>query len=149
MEVKTTFDVAWSNSREQTEKIAEELSKSLKGGEVIALFGDLGVGKTVFVKGLAKGLNVKKRITSPTFVFLKSYPIKINSKPLTLHHLDLYRSASNADVQSLGLDELFSQNSIVVLEWAHRIHNDLPKKRIDVKIVMGNAEKRRVEIIRY
>jgi len=139
---------AKSNSPKDTEKIAQILAKSLKGGKIIALFGDLGAGKTVFVKGLAEGLGIKKRITSPTFVFIKSYPVKIGSKPLIFHHLDLYRASSNADLQSLGLEEVFSQNSIVVVEWANKIYWDLPKKRIDVKIEKVNAQKRRIEIDR-
>ena len=137
-----------SNSREQTEKIAQELTKSLKGGEVIALFGDLGTGKTVFVKGLARGLGIKKRITSPTFVFMKSYDLKIGQKPLTFYHLDLYRIASGLEAQNLGIDELFSSDSIVVLEWAEKIKDILPKKRIDVAIITVNEEVRKIKITR-
>ena len=139
---------AWSNSPKDTEKIAKELAKSLRGGEVIALFGDLGAGKTVFVRGLAKGLGIKKKITSPTFVYMKSYTLKISQKPLTFYHLDLYRAASGIETQNLGIDELFSPDSIVVLEWAEKIKDSLPKKRIDVAIKAENEKERRIKIDR-
>ncbi|OGE12951.1 tRNA (adenosine(37)-N6)-threonylcarbamoyltransferase complex ATPase subunit type 1 TsaE, partial [Candidatus Curtissbacteria bacterium RIFOXYB2_FULL_41_10] len=80
-------------SEKQTQKIAQNFAKNLKGGDTVALYGDLGSGKTVFVKGLAKGLGIKRRITSPTFVFVKSYKI---SKGF-FHHVDLYRGEQQED----------------------------------------------------
>ena len=141
MEVKT------SSSR-QTQKIAQKLAKSLNGGEVIALFGDLGAGKTVFVQGLAKGLGIKRRIISPSFVFMRTYPIILSHQTLTFYHLDLYRGQNMADLTSLGLGEIFSPDSIVVLEWAERIKESLPQKRIDVFIEVVDEKTRRIAIKR-
>ncbi|OGD93948.1 tRNA (adenosine(37)-N6)-threonylcarbamoyltransferase complex ATPase subunit type 1 TsaE [Candidatus Curtissbacteria bacterium RIFCSPHIGHO2_01_FULL_41_44] len=142
MEAKTT-------SPRQTQKIAQELGKTLKSGEVIALYGDLGVGKTVFVQGLAHGLGIKRRILSPTFVFMRSYPLILKGKPLTFYHLDLYRGQSMQDFKALGLDEIFEENSIVVLEWANKIKNILPKKRIDVFLKIIDEKTRAIEIKKY
>jgi len=141
MEVKT------SSSR-QTQKIAQKLAKSLNGGEVIALFGDLGAGKTVFVQGLASGLGIKRRIISPSFVFMRTYPIILSHQTLTFYHLDLYRGQNMADLTSLGLGEIFSPDSIVVLEWAERIKESLPQKRIDVFIEVVDEKTRRIAIKR-
>jgi len=141
MEVKTNTPFA-------TQKIAQDLAKNLKGGEVIALFGDLGAGKTVFVQGLARGLGIKRRIISPSFVFMRTYPIILGQKPLTFYHLDLYKGESMADLASLGLDEIFSPESVVVLEWADRIKKELPKKRINVFFETIDEKTRRISIKR-
>lgn len=130
----------------QTQKIAKDLAGKLKGGEVIALYGDLGSGKTVFVQGLAQGLGIQRRILSPTFVFMRSYPLTINNKRLTFHHLDLYRGQSLTDFQVLGLSEIFSPDSIIVLEWAEKIKNQLPQNRIDVEIKRVNDTTRSISI---
>ena len=102
-----------SSSEEETKKIAKDFAKLLKSGDVVALFGDLGSGKTVFVKGLARSLGIKTTITSPTFVLIKSYPIYRAQKSLSFYHLDLYRVSGTKDIKSLGLKELFSKDSIV------------------------------------
>ena len=141
MEVKTNTPFA-------TQKIAQDLAKNLKGGEVIALFGDLGAGKTVFVQGLARGLGIKRRIISPSFVFMRTYPIILGQKPLTFYHLDLYKGESMADLASLGLGEIFSPESVVVLEWADRIKKELPKKRINVFFETIDEKTRRISIKR-
>ena len=141
MEIKTC-------SPRETQKIAQKLAKSLNGGEVIALFGDLGAGKTVFVQGLARGLGIKRRIISPSFVFMRTYPIILGQKSLTFYHLDLYRGQNMAELTSLGLGEIFSPESVVVLEWADRIKKELPKKRINVFFETIDEKTRRISIKR-
>lgn len=146
MEAKATLDVIFTNSPEQTKKLAQDLAKILKPKDVIALYGELGTGKTVFVQGIAKGLNIKRKITSPTFVFIKLYPLK--TKDLTFYHLDLYRVKNSQDLATLGIEEVFSQNSICAVEWADKIKDKLPQKRIDIKIEKINERNRRITIKR-
>lgn len=135
-----------SISAQNTQYLGQELGKSLKGGEVIALYGDLGSGKTVFTQGIAKGLGIKKRVVSPTFVFMRSYPLKKSGQNLVFYHLDLFRGQNEQDFSSLGLSEIFSQDSIVVLEWAEKISKILPKVRIDVTFVNVDENTRRITI---
>lgn len=137
---------ATSTSEEETRQIARELAGSLKGGDVVALYGDLGAGKTVFAQGIAKALGIKRQVLSPTFVFIRSYPLTI--KPLTFYHIDLYRGQTPQDFQSLGLEDVFTNDSIVVIEWAEKIAEILPKKRIDVTIEPINETTRRIKIKR-
>lgn len=135
-----------TNSQQETKKLARNFAKNLQAGDVIALYGDLGSGKTTFAQGLASGLGVKKKVMSPTFIFMRSYPIIFKKIPLTFHHLDLYRGQDEKDFKSLGLNEIFTQDAIVVLEWADRIKRILPKKRIDIYFENKNGQKRKIKI---
>ena len=137
---------ARTNSPKETKKVAEKLAKTLDAGSVVALFGDLGAGKTVFVQGLAKGLGIKRRVISPTFVFMRSYPFLHHKKPLTFYHIDLYRGQDSGDFRNLGLEEIFSEDGIVVLEWAEKIKEVLPKKRVDVIINVTGEKSRKISI---
>lgn len=142
MEIKT-------NSPKESQKVAENFAKTLEAGDVIALYGNLGSGKTIFTQGLAKGLKIKRKITSPTFVFMRSYPFVKHKQFLTFYHIDLYRGEENSDFRSLGLEEIFSNDSIVVLEWAEKIKKSLPKKRIDITIESINEKTRKIKIKRF
>lgn len=137
---------AKTKSPKETQKLGEKFAKSLKGGEVIALYGDLGAGKTVFVQGLAKGLGIKKGVVSPTFVFMRSYPFRLNRKPFVFYHLDLYRGESNQDFEALGLEEIFAPDSVVVLEWANKIEKELPKNNIKVYFERHDERTRNITI---
>lgn len=137
MEIKTS-------SPKQTFKVAQDMAKSLKGGDIVALFGDLGAGKTVFVSGLAKGLGVKGKVTSPTFVFLKIY----KGQNYIINHIDLYRGEKITDFKDLGLDEIFDGKNITVIEWAQRLEKKLPKKRIDVHLEKKDEKTRKISIIK-
>lgn len=134
-----------TDSPEQTQKVAEDLAKDLKLGDIVMLYGDLGSGKTQFFKGLAKGLGIKQRVTSPTFVFLKIY----NANGKTINHIDLYRSENISDLREIGLDEIFESSAISVIEWADRLEDNLPKKRIDIYIESINENKRRIRIVKH
>lgn len=142
MEIKTS-------SPRETQEVAEKLAKEVKAGDVVALFGNLGAGKTVFVQGLAKGLKIKRKIVSPTFVFMRSYPFYKNKLQLTFYHIDLYRGEGEQDFKNLGLEEVFSPESVVVLEWANKIKETLPKKRIEVYFETVNERIRKIKIKRF
>jgi tRNA threonylcarbamoyladenosine biosynthesis protein TsaE len=107
-----------STSPEETQKIGRELAPKLIG-RTIALFGELGAGKTHFVQGLAAGLGIKKRILSPTFIFIRPYPEN------QFYHVDLYRAEKEADLESLGLSEILAEEATVVIEWPEKIAEQL------------------------
>ena len=120
-----------TKSAQETEKLGQKLAGSLKEDRVVALYGELGSGKTTFVKGLAKGLGIKDRIISPTFVFIRPYTLIATLS--TLYHVDLYRIEKADEVKGLGLEEIFAdKKAIVVIEWAEKIKKILPKRRIDI-----------------
>lgn len=135
-----------TNSQQETKKLARDFAKYLKAGDIVALYGDLGAGKTTFTQGLASGLGIKKKVMSPTFIFMRSYPIMLKKESVTFHHLDLYRGQDEKDFKSLGLNEIFTTDAIVVLEWADRIKRILPKKRIDIYFENKNGQKRKIKI---
>lgn len=135
-------------SQEETKNLASDLAQTLHGGDIIALFGDLGAGKTVFAQGLALGFGIKRRILSPTFVFVRFYPFVKNGKKLIFYHIDLYRGQKLSDFEVLGLAELFSLDSVVVIEWAEKIQKNLPKKRINVYIKKISKNIRQIKIER-
>lgn len=134
-----------TKSARGTQKLGERLSADLKPGSILALYGELGSGKTTFIQGLARGLGIKKRIISPTFIFIRPYTL--TPKPCTLYHIDLYRIKKETEAHSLGLEELFADKSaIVVIEWADRIKEILPKKRIDINFEYFDENHRRIKI---
>ena len=130
---------------EETQKLGEEFSKHLKGGDVILLHGDLGGGKTTFVQGLAKGLGVKRRIISPTFIIMRSHKID-KGEVKDFYHLDLYRIKSKDDVDGLGLDEIIgNKESIVAIEWPERLY-DVRDDAIRIYFENEGENERSIEI---
>lgn len=124
-----------TNSSRETKKLGRDFGRTLKKGAVIALYGNLGSGKTTFVQGLAEGLGIKKRIISPTFVIVRNYRIKNQeSRIMNFYHIDLYRVENEKDLEGLGLSEIMNDSqNIVVIEWAANLKTLRPKKRIDIK----------------
>jgi tRNA threonylcarbamoyladenosine biosynthesis protein TsaE len=118
---------------------AQKIAKTLKGGEVFALIGELGSGKTTFTKSLGKALGIKNTITSPTFVLMQEYKTTQKSKnntPLWLYHLDLYRAKNFNEIKTLGIEEIWNRpETITVIEWADKITKNLPPKTITLKFV--------------
>jgi tRNA threonylcarbamoyladenosine biosynthesis protein TsaE len=137
-----------TNNFEETQKLGKDFAEILEKGDVVCLYGDLGSGKTTFVQGLAVGLGIKKRIISPTFVIVRSYKIRINDEGLRIdnfYHIDLYRTNSERDIEGLGIEEIINnKNNIVVIEWAEKLKNQMPAKRIDVNFFYENESKRKI-----
>jgi len=133
-----------TNSEQETFDWAKNFAQKLKGGEIIGLIGDLGAGKTIFVKGLAKGFGVKNTVTSPTFVIMKIYDINNQkSKIKNLAHIDAYRLKSELDIIAIGADEYFERkDTVTVIEWPENIKKCLPKKTIYVNIAIKGGNKR-------
>lgn len=136
-----------SRSVRDTERVAAELARTLRGGEVIALQGDLGAGKTQFTRGLVLGLGGDGRaVSSPTFVLLNVY----DAPKLKIFHLDAYRVRGAEDFDGIGFGELLEQPAgVVVVEWPERVEELLPAtRRIDVRITTLSPRARRIEIAR-
>jgi len=136
-----------TQSEKQTINLGKSFAQELQGGETIGFIGELGAGKTVFIKGLAQGLNIKNIITSPTFVLMKVYKIKGSIKHLC--HVDAYRLKSSQDLIDIGInDYLNKKTTITVIEWADQVADILPEKVIIVKLKIGRKKNERVITIK-
>jgi tRNA threonylcarbamoyladenosine biosynthesis protein TsaE len=134
-----------SESVEETESIAADLARTLAPGACVALSGDLGAGKTQFVRGLVRGLGGNPRaVSSPTFVLLNVY--ESPGARLTVYHLDAYRVIGPEDFEAIGFNELLDQGGVVVVEWPERVEELLPPDRLRVRIEPLGESRRRVEL---
>ncbi|MFZ4632218.1 MAG: tRNA (adenosine(37)-N6)-threonylcarbamoyltransferase complex ATPase subunit type 1 TsaE [Patescibacteria group bacterium] len=124
-----------TTNEKQTWEAGFKLGKNLQGGEALALYGDLGAGKTKFLQGLSKGLGVKSQVNSPTFNILKLYKVVSNKKIKSFCHIDAYRLHSEKDLLSLGIEEFFEDNeNVTAIEWAEKIKKIWPKNTIVIMI---------------
>ena len=131
-----------SKSIEDTLELAENLESEKFPGMIICLNGELGSGKTVFVKGFAQALGIKETITSPTFNLVKEY-----NGEAKLYHMDVYRLEK--DVESIGLPDYFGKDGVVIIEWADMIEKYLPEERLEIKFTAIDENKRLLKIIPY
>ena len=138
-----------TKSEQATINLGKKLARRFGGGEVIALIGQLGSGKTVLIKGIAQGLGIKKTITSPTFVLMKIYKIK----PLTTHHsplkylahIDAYRLNKGQELLDIGIEEWMGKSdTVTVIEWADRVRDIFPKKKIIIRLKLGREKNERI-----
>ena len=128
-----------SNNPEETRQIAFELGKSLSGGDVVAMFGGMGMGKTAFTHGLARGLGIDDRqVSSPTFALVHEYGTKTK-----LYHFDMYRIESWDDLYSTGFFDYLDSNGVLAVEWSENIVNALPDNYIRVEFIKGENENQR------
>lgn len=125
-----------SNSEKRTRQIAFEYAKTLKKGDVVLLSGDLGAGKTAFVKGVAEYFGLSG-VTSPTYAYLNVYGN-------LLYHYDCYRLSCGEDAERLGLTDYFNEDNICLIEWAENIEDVLPDNCKVVKIQKINSDERKI-----
>lgn len=128
-----------SKSVKDTLKIAESYAKTLKKGDVVLLNGEMGAGKTAFTKGLAKGLNIKDEITSPTYAYMNDYDG-------VLYHYDCYRLSSGEDAEALGLTDYFYMGGVCVIEWGENIKSVLPDTAKTVEIIKKSENERIIKL---
>ena len=119
-----------SHSREETIKFAADMAAKAEPGEVFTLTGDLGVGKTVFAKGFAKGLGVTEPVTSPTFTIVQEYL----SGRLPFYHFDVYRIGDPDEMEETGFYHYLDRGGVVLIEWAELIEDILPSPRTAIKL---------------
>jgi len=138
-----------TNNEDETRRLGFALAKELKGGELVALSGDLGAGKTKFLQGLAKGLGVNENVNSPTFNILKLYQTDKNKNNVIkiFCHVDAYRLENAKDLVNLGIEELLNQSDVIVaIEWADRVKDILVNKVIKIDIRHLGENKREITI---
>ncbi len=135
-----------SDSEKKTKDIAGKIAGQSAGGKIIALEGPLGAGKTTFAQGFAQALGIKEPLQSPTFILMRQYKIPGNEEG-KLFHIDPYRLEDRAQAQSLGLDEIFANpRNIVLIEWADKLREELPKHHIRVQMKILSPEKREITV---
>jgi tRNA threonylcarbamoyladenosine biosynthesis protein TsaE len=135
------------SSEQDMRLYGESFGRKLKSGRVLALQGLLGTGKTTFVKGLARGLGIRHKIKSPTFVIFYTYPIP--KSPLTFYHFDLYRLRATSELRDLGFKEIVNHpDHIVAIEWPEKAQMILPAKHATINFshARGQSNKRIVTI---
>jgi tRNA threonylcarbamoyladenosine biosynthesis protein TsaE len=135
-----------TNSDKETYDLAADIAARVKPGQVLALKGDLGSGKTTFTKGFASELGIKRHITSPTFLLIKTYEVEREGIH-KLYHLDLYRLRDEKEIEGIGVSEILKDpHGVVIIEWAERMGNLLPKDRIEIEFEYLEENKRKITI---
>lgn len=137
MEYKIT-----TKNEKETIELAQNFESEKFPNMIICLNGELGAGKTMFTKGIADALGIKENITSPTFTIIKEY-----FGELPLYHMDVYRLDGNTD--GVGIEEYFSKNGVVVIEWSDTIKDILPDERLEIKIKIIDENKRSIILTPY
>lgn len=127
-----------SSSREETYAFALEYAKTLRAGDVVLLDGEMGAGKTVFAKGVAKGLGIEEEVTSPTYAYMNDYEGR-------LFHYDCYRIESVEQAENLGLADYFYMGGVCLVEWAQNVAPLLPKQVKRVRILKIGGGQREIE----
>ena len=123
----------------QTERLGAQMAAQFRAGDVVLLSGELGAGKTVFTRGVARGFGVQGHVVSPTFVLLRCYP-----GPIPLHHFDLYRLSDADAFYGAGLADFMGEEAVCLVEWPERCLDAMPACRLQVRIEYGPAEDERI-----
>lgn len=130
----STQILAHTKSADSTQALAFALAAELVSGDLIVLLGDLGAGKTCFTQGLAKGLGVTDRVTSPTFALVNHYEGR-----LRLHHLDVYRLAGADQIEDLDLYEM-AEDGVTIIEWGHNVLSALDDSRLEITLTFDSSD---------
>lgn len=128
-----------TNGEGETEELGRRLGEQLKAGTVIAFTGDLGAGKTAFTRGLARGLGVEDRVTSPTFTIVNEY----EGGRLPLFHFDMYRLGSSEELYDIGWEDYLGRNGVCAVEWSENVSDALDADAIRVEIRRGDSDNQR------
>ena len=131
-------------NEQETIDAGKQFALTLQPGDVVACYGDLGAGKTRFIKGVCETLGVHKHVTSPTFTIMNVYTTETG----TIYHFDLYRITSPDELFELGFEEYTTGTGICLIEWAEKAEEMLPRERYDVQFVLGASENERQITVR-
>jgi tRNA threonylcarbamoyladenosine biosynthesis protein TsaE len=131
-----------TDSPEETQGWGQKLGSVLRPGDVVALYGELGAGKTCFIRGIARGLKIQEEyITSPSFVLIREY-----GGDVPFYHIDLYRLSPGKEVEDLGIEEYLEGESVSAIEWAEKAEKLLPPGTIRIRLDFINETKRKITI---
>ena len=133
------MQIITTHSPAETERLGERIAAKLKGGEVLALFGGMGMGKTAFTRGLARGLGISEGVSSPTFALVHEY-----SGRVPVYHFDMYRVSGWDDLYSTGFFDYLGNGGVIVIEWSENIENALPPGAVRIRLSRGPNENDRI-----
>ena len=130
-------------SEEETIALGEKLAGEFPRRAAVLLIGNLGAGKTTLAKGIVKGLGAAtpEEVSSPTFTLIHEYGVRPR-----VYHVDLYRLEQTSEVRTLGLDELFDKDAVVLVEWGERFPEFMPQERIEIRIQAGDGDRRQITV---
>jgi tRNA threonylcarbamoyladenosine biosynthesis protein TsaE len=131
-----------TRSLDETLRFGERLSEGLRAGDVVALSGELGAGKTVLIKGIARGLGITQEVTSPTFTLVHEY----GGGRVPLYHIDLYRLDNVEQAMAIGIEEYLTGNGVTAIEWSEKIESLLPAGAIRIRLTALDENARRIEV---
>jgi tRNA threonylcarbamoyladenosine biosynthesis protein TsaE len=133
-----------TRSPEETQALGHDLALLLQPGDVVALRGDLGAGKTCLIQGVCNGLQVEDVVNSPTFILVNEYAGKIGTTDVPVYHFDLYRLTHPAELVDLGIEDYIDAGGVSLFEWAERGAELLPVPRWDIELVQTTDDERRI-----
>jgi tRNA threonylcarbamoyladenosine biosynthesis protein TsaE len=132
-----------THSESETVALGVEFAQVLTRGDIVALIGELGTGKTRFVQGVCEGMGIREHVASPTFTIVDEY----TSGQIPVYHFDFYRLRTAAELREIGFDEYLAGDGVCLIEWADRVQDHLPARRYDVVFTLGTDESsRRIEV---
>ncbi len=131
----------FTNSAEETERLGQRLGETLRGGEVVAYLGEMGAGKTAFTRGLARGLGISMRVTSPTYTIVNEY----TGGRLPLFHFDMYRLGSEEELFDIGWEDYLARGGVCAVEWSENVSGAM-EDAITVRIEKTSDEGRKITI---
>ncbi len=133
--------IRFTNSEKETEDVGAAFSRTLPAGAVVALYGDLGAGKTAFVRGMARGMGISARVSSPTFTIVNEYPGQRE-----LCHFDMYRLESADELFDIGWEDYLRRGAVCAVEWSERVEEAFDGDEIVVRITKTSDSGRKIEI---
>ncbi|HUI29233.1 MAG TPA: tRNA (adenosine(37)-N6)-threonylcarbamoyltransferase complex ATPase subunit type 1 TsaE [Candidatus Acidoferrales bacterium] len=142
------MEILISKSEEETIRLGSEFAKKLKSGGVVALYGDLGSGKTQFVKGVCRLFDVKEVVNSPTFTIVNEYhgTMPTSKESIRVFHIDLYRLKNIEEIFGIGYYEYLESGGICLVEWAEKLDGIIPEERFDVKFSVVDETTREITL---
>ncbi len=138
-----------SHSLTQTLRIGQRLGSQLQPGDLILLLGEFGVGKTQLVKGIAQGLESQDLVTSPSFVMINEYQAGEKWQGMRITHADFYRIEAQTELSNIGLEELWNEEDVCLIEWAERAERMLPAEHLNIHLRHLDESKRIIRLIPY